>query len=163
MSTTYSGYVKDQLDDYGLSGHARQRAEEALTGDAGEAARALYDAAYLADDEIYRRRSPSHDEEPDDDLFATLKDTRRANYDALDELTERIIRETVTGVNVGSHTVNLRHSKRLNPCPSCDEPTESYFLGHADGHVGWVCGHCRATVETDRSGNVLGFSAEDDR
>lgn len=145
MVISFDSWVREFVDDQDLNGYARERAVEALQAD--PTLSELWSASHAADDRQGDLRTWD-DEEPTETIRA-LQSARRSCDEAVDTLAERVVREAVTDVEVHSHTVDLRHARSLD-CPSCGESVEAFYLGMDDeGGVGWVCGHCGATVVED--------------
>ena len=140
MTLSFDSWVRDEVEERDLDGYAREAVEEALLGDSTLST--LWQAQYAADDRQSRLRDPSHD----DPVVEALVEARRATDEALDQLADEVVDDAVR-TEVGGHSVDLRHARRLD-CPACEEQqVEAYYLGHADDVVGWVCGHCEAVVE----------------
>lgn len=151
----YTEWCIEQVETHDYIGdmdsYAAQKAESELVNH--DELPEIYEAAQAADywqSDLFRP-----DNATEEQAREALLDVRRTVEARLDDLADAVIRQAVTNVDVHGHTVDLTQATRLEPCPSCGEETDAYYLGGRGTRVAWVCGHCGATVETEVDGGEV--------
>ncbi|GGL55242.1 hypothetical protein [Halocalculus aciditolerans] len=147
MSPLRASSMADDLvrEDLGLEDYAAQYATEEL-GHSDEAYQALITTAnHLG------TASWCLNEQGRGGMAAHVDDGRDAVLDLAEDYGRERAIESVQGVDVHGHRVDLRHSIRRD-CPSCSENIEAYHIGTTSrGDIvldEWVCGHCGVILQT---------------
>ena len=129
--------------------HAAQKAKKELVSH--EELGMIYAASRAADNwqsDLFPTETQSEAENRE-----RLQAIRREIETEISSLADRVIREAVSDVEVFGHRVDLTHKIALNPCLSCDESTEAYFIGHSRSNTAaFVCGCCGAEIGESHAG-----------